>query len=140
MLRELGIGMTAYGVLSRGLISGHWDKDQGKAKGDFRAYSRASRATMSSRTCVLVEALRAIAEAKGVSVAQIAIAWVAAQGDDIVPLVGARTRARLAESLGALDVTLSADDLAALERAVPKDAAAGARYAEAQMAHLDSER
>ena len=140
VLRELGIGMTAYGVLSRGLISGHWSKDQGKAGGDFRAFSPRFQGDNVDRNLALVEALRAIAAAKGVSVAQIAIAWVAAQGDDIVPLVGARTRSRLAESLGALDVTLSADDLAAIERAVPRDAAAGTRYAEAQMAHLDSER
>ena len=140
VLRELGIGMTAYGVLSRGLISGHWNKDQGQAGGDFRAHSPRFQGDNVDRNLALVEALRTIADAKGVSVAQIAIAWVAAQGDDIVPLVGARTRSRLAESLGALDVTLSADDLAAIERAVPRDAAAGARYAEAQMAHLDSER
>jgi aryl-alcohol dehydrogenase-like predicted oxidoreductase len=140
VLRELGIGMTAYGVLSRGLISGHWDKDQGKAGGDFRAHSPRFQDDNVDRNLALVEALRTIAEAKGVSVAQIAIAWVAAQGDDIVPLVGARTRSRLAESLGSQEVTLSADDLAAFERAGPRDAAAGARYAEAQMAHLDSER
>jgi len=140
VLRELGIGMTAYGVLSRGLISGHWDKDQGKGAGDFRAGGPRFQGENVDKNLALVEALRKIAQAKGVSVAQIAIAWVAAQGDDIVPLVGARTRARLSESLGALDVTLSAGDLAAIERAVPKDAAAGARYAEAQMAHLDSER
>jgi aryl-alcohol dehydrogenase-like predicted oxidoreductase len=139
VLRELGIGMTAYGVLSRGLISGHWDKDQGKAKGDFRAHSPRFQDGNVDKNLALVEALRAVAEAKGVSVAQIAIAWVAAQGDDIVPLVGARTRARLSESLGALDVTLSAADLAAIEQAAPKGAAAGTRYAEAQMAHLDSE-
>lgn len=139
VLRELGIGMTAYGVLSRGLISGHWDKGQGKAKGDFRAGGPRFQGENVDKNLALVEALRKIADAKGVSVAQIAIAWVAAQGDDIVPLVGARTRARLSESLGALDVTLSAGDLAAIEQAVPKDAAAGTRYAEAQMAHLDSE-
>lgn len=139
VLRELGIGMTAYGVLSRGLISGHWDKDQGKAKGDFRAGGPRFQGENVDKNLALVEALRKIADAKGVSVAQIAIAWVAAQGDDIVPLVGARTRQRLSELLGALDVTLSAGDLAAIEQAVPKDAAAGTRYAEAQMAHLDSE-
>ena len=139
VLRELGIGMTAYGVLSRGLISGHWDKSQGAGQGDFRAHSPRFQGDNVDKNLALVEALRAVAEAKGVSVAQIAIAWVAAQGDDIVPLVGARTRARLSESLGALDVTLSADDLAAIERAAPKGAAAGPRYAEAQMAHLDSE-
>jgi len=139
VLRELGIGMTAYGVLSRGLISGHWDKDQGKAQGDFRAYSPRFQGDNVDKNLALVEALRGIAQAKDVSVAQVAIAWVAAQGDDIVPLVGARTRARLAESLGSLDVSLSGEDLGAIERAVPKDAAAGPRYAEAQMAHLDSE-
>ncbi len=139
VLRELGIGMTAYGVLSRGLISGHWDKDQGKAQGDFRAYSPRFQGENVDKNLALVEALRAIAEAKGVSVAQIAIAWVAAQGDEIVPLIGARTRARLAESLGSLDVDLTGEDLDTIARAVPKDAAAGTRYAEAQMAHLDSE-
>jgi aryl-alcohol dehydrogenase-like predicted oxidoreductase len=81
-----------------------------------------------------------IGEAKGASVAQIAIAWVAAQGTDIVPLIGARRRDRLTESLGALEVTLSADDLARIERAVPKDSAVGARYPAAAMAQLDSER
>ncbi|MBC7667869.1 MAG: aldo/keto reductase [Gemmatimonadaceae bacterium] len=139
VLRELGIGMTAYGVLSRGLISGHWNRELGQAPGDFRSHSPRFQGDNVDRNLALVEALRTIAAAKGVSVAQIAIAWVAAQGDDIVPLVGARTRARLAESLGSLDVILSADDLAAIEHAVPKDAAAGTRYAEAQMAHLDSE-
>jgi len=87
-----------------------------------------------------VEALRQVAAARGVSVAQAAIAWVAARGDDIVPLVGARRRDRLAEALGALDVRLGPEDLAAIERAVPKGAAAGARYPEAAMAALDSER
>ncbi|KRA56279.1 aldo/keto reductase [Caulobacter sp. Root655] len=140
VLRELGIGMTAYGVLSRGLISGHWDRNQGQEKGDFRAFSPRFQGDNVDRNLALVEALRTIAEAKGASIAQIAIAWVAAQGDDIIPLVGARTRTRLTESLGALHVALSADDLAAIERAVPRDAAAGTRYAEAQMAHLDSER
>jgi aryl-alcohol dehydrogenase-like predicted oxidoreductase len=141
VLRELGIGMTAYGVLSRGLISGHFAKGAAKAEaGDFRAFSPRFQGDNLDRNLALVEALRAVAEAKGVSVAQVAIAWVAAQGEDIVPLVGARTRPRLAESLGALDVALSAEDLAAVERAVPKGAAAGPRYAEAQMAHLDSER
>ncbi|MDB5455326.1 MAG: aldo/keto reductase, partial [Caulobacter sp.] len=99
-LRELGIGMTAYGVLSRGLISGHWTKDAAKAQaGDFRAFSPRFQGDNVDKNLALVEALRALAAAKGVSVAQIAIAWVAAQGDDIVPLVGARTRERLAESL-----------------------------------------
>ena len=137
--RELGIGITAYGVLSRGLISGHWRKGQAQA-GDFRAHSPRFQDGNLDRNLGLVEALRAVAEAKGVSVAQIAIAWVAARGDDIVPLVGARRRDRLDEALGALEVSLTDEDMAAIERAVPKDAAAGDRYAPAQMAHLDSER
>jgi aryl-alcohol dehydrogenase-like predicted oxidoreductase len=136
--RELGIGITAYGVLSRGLISGHWQKSAAGA-GDFRAFSPRFQGENVDHNLALVEALRAVAERKGVTVAQIAIAWVAAQGDDILPLVGARRRDRLAEALGAQEVVLSADDLAAIERAVPKGAAAGDRYAAAQMAHLDSE-
>ncbi|MGF7177174.1 aldo/keto reductase [Azospirillum doebereinerae] len=138
--RELGIGITAYGVLSRGLLGGHWTKDQGKAAGDFRGHSPRFQGGNLDRNLELVEALRAVAEAKGASVAQIAIGWALSRGSDIVPLVGARRRDRLAESLGALDLDLSADDLAAIERAVPPGAAAGDRYAAPQMAMLDSER
>jgi aryl-alcohol dehydrogenase-like predicted oxidoreductase len=137
--RELGIGITAYGVLSRGLISGHWSKESA-SKGDFRAMSPRFQGENVDHNLTLVEALREVAQAKGVSVAQIAIAWVAAQGSDILPLIGARTRERLTEALGAVDVQLTANDLAAIEQAVPKDAAAGERYAAAQMAHLDSEK
>jgi aryl-alcohol dehydrogenase-like predicted oxidoreductase len=137
--RELGIGITAYGVLSRGLISGHWRKDSTGA-GDFRAHSPRFQGANADANLALVEALRKVAAAKGVSVAQIAIAWVAQQGDDIIPLVGARRRDQLAEALGSLEVRLSADDLAAIERAVPKDAAAGERYPSAAMAALDSEK
>jgi len=137
--RELGIGVTAYGVLSRGLISGHWRKDAAGA-GDFRAHSPRFQGENADRNLALVDRLRAIAEVKGVSVAQVAIAWVAAQGRDIVPLVGARRRDRLDEALGALKVRLTDADLAAIAHAVPKGAAAGERYAAVQMAHLDSER
>ncbi|GAA3059409.1 aldo/keto reductase [Streptomyces roseofulvus] len=137
--RELGIGVTAYGVLSRGLISGHFTRDRALAPGDFRGMSPRFQGENLHRNLDLVDRLRAVADGKGVSVAQTAIAWALAQGDDIVPLVGARTRARLAEALGALDLTLDAADLAAIEEAVPAGAAAGARYPAAQMAHLDSE-
>lgn len=139
-LRELGIGVTAYGVLSRGLISGHFTRDRQLAANDFRAMSPRFQGANLDHNLQLVDALRKIAEQKGVSVAQTAIAWVLAQGEDIVPLVGARTRQRLDEALGATDVTLDADDLAAVERAVPPGAASGDRYPAAQMAHLDSER
>ena len=140
--RELGIGITAYGVLSRGLISGHWTKDRDTV--DFRARAPRFQGANLDANLALVEKLRAIAERMGVSVAQVAIAWVYAQATarkaSIVPIIGARRRERLAESLGALKVSLSADDVAEIERAIPPDAAAGARYAEAQLAHMDSER
>src|ERR1700737_1866161 len=127
--RQLGIGITAYGVLSRGLISGHWSAQRSEQGRDFRS--------MSPR---LVERLRDIANRKGCSVGQLAIAWVLAQGGDIVPLVGARRRERLAESLGAPDVILTGEELAEIARAIPRDAAAGSRYPAAQMATLDSEK
>jgi aryl-alcohol dehydrogenase-like predicted oxidoreductase len=132
--RELGIAVTAYGVLSRGLISGHWTATAGP--GDFRAMSPRFQPGQVEHNLALVEALKAVAEAKGASVAQIAIAWVAAQGADIIPVIGARRRDRLTEALGALDVALTPDDLAAIERAVPKGSAAGDRYPAQQMAHL----
>ncbi len=137
--RALGIGITAYGVLSRGLISGHWRKDAAGA-GDFRIHGPRFQGENADRNLALVEKLRQVAKSKGVSVAQLAIAWVAAQGKDIVPVVGARRRDRLAEALGALALRLAPSDLAAIEEAVPKGAAAGERYAPAQMAQLDSER
>ncbi len=138
--RELGIGITAYGVLSRGLISGHWSKERALIAGDFRNFSPRFTSENLDHNLKLVEALRAIAEAKGATVAQVAIGWVLSQGDDIVPLIGARRRDRLTEALGALDLTLTPDDLAQIEQAIPADAIAGLRYSEQQMAHLDSER
>ncbi len=134
--RELGISLTAYGVLSRGLISGHFTPDRELSARDFRAHSPRFQGDNLRHNLDLVEALREVAAAKGVSVAQIAIAWVLSRGEDIVPLIGARTRERLTESLGALDVTLDAADLAAIERAVPEGSAAGDRYPAPQMAHL----
>lgn len=137
--RELGISITAYGVLSRGLISGHWQKGLAAA-GDFRAYSPRFQDGNIEQNLALVEKLREIAEAKSVSVAQIAIAWVAAKGKDIVPIIGARRRDRLTEALGSRAVDLSADDFEAIERAVPKGAAAGGRYPEQMLQHMDSEK
>jgi aryl-alcohol dehydrogenase-like predicted oxidoreductase len=138
--RELGISITAYGVLSRGLLGGHWKRGRELAADDFRSRSPRFSGDNLDRNLELVEALRTVADRKGVSVAQAAIAWVLAQGTDIVPLVGARTRERLAEALGALEVSFDAADLAEIERAVPAGAAAGDRYPAAQMGHLDSER
>ncbi|NRR32687.1 aldo/keto reductase [Oxalobacteraceae bacterium] len=142
--RELGIGITAYGVLSRGLISGHWNTRRA-GEADFRGqYSPRFQGDNLRHNLALVEQLRAVAAGLGVSVAQVAIAWVLAQGiaqgADIVPLVGARTRVRLEEALGATRFSLSPADLARLAEAVPADAAAGARYNAHAAAALDSER
>ncbi|MES2901982.1 MAG: aldo/keto reductase [Pseudomonadota bacterium] len=137
--RELGVGITAYGVLSRGLISGHWSKARA-GEADFRGlFSPRFQGANLDSNLALVERVRTIAAEMGVSVAQVAIAWVMAQGADIVPLVGARRRDRLEEALGAAQLVLSAQDLARLEAAVPKESAAGPRYNDYLMAHLDSE-
>ena len=140
--RELGIGVTAYGVLSRGLLSGHWSKEREASLSphDFRASAPRFTGENLNRNLALVETLRGVADEKGASVAQLAIAWVLTRGADVVPLVGARTRERLAESLGALEVELTVDDLRRIEEAVPGDAVAGTRYHVEQMAILDSER
>src|SRR4051794_25902499 len=131
--RELGIGITAYGVLSRGLLSGHWSRDREVARTDFRARSPRFQGENLEHNLQLVEALREVAEENGASVAQVAIAWVLGRGEDIVPLVGARTRERLTEALGALDLDIDADR-------IELGAAAGTRYDERQMQMLDSER
>jgi aryl-alcohol dehydrogenase-like predicted oxidoreductase len=138
--RELGIAVTAYGVLSRGLISGHWSSERRLSPGDFRSRAPRFQGSNLAQNLALVERLRAVADERGASVAQIAIAWVLAQGHDIVPLIGARTRERLSEALGALELRLSDGELWAIGEAIPAGAAAGDRYPEAQMGQLDSER
>jgi aryl-alcohol dehydrogenase-like predicted oxidoreductase len=138
--RELGIAITAYGVLSRGLIGGHFSAERGFAAADFRAHSPRFQGENLEHNLGLVEQLRTIAEERGATVAQIAIAWVLSRGEDVVPLIGARRRDRLSEALGALELTLGDEDLARIEAAVPPDAARGDRYPAAQMGQLDSER
>ena len=134
--RELGIAITAYGVLSRGLISGHWTPHRGFEGQDFRAHSPRFAAAALEHNLTLVDAIRAVADDTGSTVAQVAIAWALARGEDVVPLVGARRRDRLDEALGALELTLSEDQLEQLDGLE----AAGTRYPEQQMAMLDSER
>ena len=137
--RELGIGITAYGVLARGLISGHWSKDRTSAQ-DFRQMTPRFQGSNLDTNLTLVDQLRAIADEIGASPAQVAIAWVTAQGNDIVPLVGARRRERLTEALGALELTLTSAQLATLAKTFPPGVGAGARYPEAQLVHMDSEK
>ncbi|MEH2254619.1 aldo/keto reductase [Nostoc sp.] len=139
-VRELGIAVTAYGVLSRGLLSGHWSKERSEQAQDPRGHLPRFSGENLDRNLLLVEALRLIAQEHSATVAQVAIAWVLSRGNDIVPLIGARRRDRLNEALGALDLHLGEDDLARIEVAVPLDAVAGDRYAPEQMAMLNSEK
>jgi aryl-alcohol dehydrogenase-like predicted oxidoreductase len=138
--RELGIGITAYGVLSRGLLSGRWSKERTTGPGDIRSHLPRFGADGLVQNLALVEALRAVAQEKGLTVARAAVAWVLSRGTDIVPLIGARSRGQLDEALGVLDAHVTPDDLAAIEGAAPASAVAGDRYPAVQMAHLDSER
>jgi pyridoxine 4-dehydrogenase len=135
--RELGIGVTAYGVLSRGLLSGHWSKDR-QAR-DFRGILPRFRGENLDANLALVEALRTFAAARGATVAQVAIAWVLSRGPHIVPLVGARRLDQLSEALRACDLALTPQDLATIGQAVPAHKVAGTRYHEAGMRGLDSE-
>jgi aryl-alcohol dehydrogenase-like predicted oxidoreductase len=134
VLAELGIGVTAYGVLSRGLLSGSMPASQGDLRARLPRFTAENRARNQS----LIDTLNKLAQEKGASASQLAIAWVLAKGTTIVPLIGARTRAQLAESLGALRLVLTAEDMRRIENTVPP--AAGTRYDEHQMRTLDSER
>ena len=135
-LRELGIAVTAYGVLSRGLLSG----SRPAVQGDFRAHLPRFTGENYQQNRQLIEALAAVAAGKGVTAVQLALAWVRSKGADIVPVMGARTRSQLAESLAALDVELSREEIARLEEAVDASRVAGTRYDGSQMKILDSER
>jgi len=138
--RELGIAITAYGVLSRGLISGHYRAHADPQSGDVRGRMPRFQGENLRHNLALVDELRTVADAKGASVVQIAFAWALSRGEDVVPLIGARRRDQLQEALGALELVPSDADLERIEQAVPADAAAGERYGAPQMADLDSER
>ena len=135
--RELGIAITAYGVLSRGLIGA---PKQQFTSGDSRTAWPRFQGDNLDRNLELVAGLESVAARHGITVAQLAIAWVAAQGSDVVPLIGMRKVSRLQPAIDALAVTLSADDLADIEHVLPPGAASGSRYPQPLMASLDSER
>jgi aryl-alcohol dehydrogenase-like predicted oxidoreductase len=135
-VRELGISVTAYGVLSRGLLAG----SRPAAPTDMRAHFPRFQGENLQRNLKLVDALRGIAAAKNATPSQVAIAWVLSRGADIIPLIGARRREQLRDSLAALDLKLTSEELARLESAIPADAVAGTRYGEEQMGLLDSEK
>jgi aryl-alcohol dehydrogenase-like predicted oxidoreductase len=138
-LRELGIAVTAYGVLGRGLLGGLKASDFSKP-GDFRSHTPRFQGENLANNLTLAQQLETLAAGKGVSSAQLAIAWALTRGEDIIPLVGTKSRKRLAEAIQATEVTLSKADLAQIEAAVPASAVAGTRYDARQMQMLDSER
>jgi aryl-alcohol dehydrogenase-like predicted oxidoreductase len=136
VLAELGLGVTAYGVLSRGLLSGSVPKDPG----DFRAHLPRFAGAAGEHNRKLVAALGELSQARGVTASQLAIAWALSKGENIVPVLGARTRKQLDEALSALSLRLSPEDAARLEALVAESGVQGDRYQAAQMQHLDSER
>ncbi|WP_346773362.1 aldo/keto reductase [Bacillus sp. FJAT-42376] len=137
-LRELGISLSAYGVLSRGLLSGKWSKDRQGAP-DFRSFAPRFMGENLDKNLALVEKLRKIAEEKQANVAQLAIAWVLSKGEDVMPLIGARKRSQLQDAFGALNLKLTEAELAGIEEAVPAEDVAGTRYAAEQMGTLGVE-
>ncbi|MEM7056081.1 MAG: aldo/keto reductase [Pseudomonadota bacterium] len=138
--RELGIGVTAYGVLSRGLLSGHIGADTLDGRREFRTMAPRFSGDNLTKNLSLTEALSQLAKAHGCTTAQLAIAWVLKRGRDVVPLIGARRQDQLSETLGALKINLSGEEIAKIEAAVPAEAVAGARYDDNGMQMLDSER
>ncbi len=138
--RELGIPITAYGILSRGLLSESFDPSRPPEPGDIRGRFPRMTGENAERNLELVGRLRSVAAARGASVQQGAFAWVRSRGEDIVPLIGARRRDQLEQALAGLALTLTESELEEIERAVPEGSVAGTRYGQAQMADLDSER
>ena len=136
VLEELGIAATTYGALSRGLLSG----SRVSAAGDIRTRFPRFHGGNLERNQEIVDRLKEIAQSKGITPVQLAVAWVLAKGGSIVPVIGARTRAQLTESLAALEVKLTPEDIATIEAAVPAGAVAGTRYDNHQMSVLDSEK
>ncbi len=137
-IRELGIGLVPYSPLGRGLLTGAITDESALEENDSRrtAYFPRFQGDALRQNLALVDAIRALAERKGCTPGQLALAWVLAQGDDVVPIPGTKRVKYLEENVGAAAVSLEADDLAELDLAVPRDAVAGARYGD--MSHIDS--
>jgi aryl-alcohol dehydrogenase-like predicted oxidoreductase len=139
-LRALGISLAAYGVFSRGLLTGHAPSRESAARGDIRAHFPRFQGENLARNQEWIARLRQMAEKKGITIAQLAAAWVLSRGTDVIPLVGARRRDQLSDALKSLEISFSPDELAALDHAVPLESVAGDRYGPEQMLALDSER
>lgn len=135
--RELGIGFVAYSPLGRGFLTGQITRFEDLAADDYRRFSPRFQGENFARNLALVDRIRAMAAAKGCSPSQLALAWVLTRGDDVVTIPGTKRRAYLDENLAALDVTLTAADLAEIDRIAPRGAAAGTRYPEAMMSFVN---
>jgi aryl-alcohol dehydrogenase-like predicted oxidoreductase len=133
LCRELGIGFVAYSPLGRGFLTGQIRRPEDLAEDDFRRHNPRFQGENFQKNLDLVARVEQMAKDKGVTAAQLALAWVLHQGDDIVPIPGTRKVSRLKENLGALDVALTAEELAHLAELMPMGVAAGTRYPEAGM-------
>jgi aryl-alcohol dehydrogenase-like predicted oxidoreductase len=134
--RRLGIALVAYSPLGRGFLTGAITSPDDFEEGDFRRNNPRFQGENFARNLALVKQVQTLAAEKGCTPAQLALAWVLAQGQDIVPIPGTRRRSRLDENIGALDVELSQEELASIDRIFPPQAVAGARYAPAGMTHI----
>jgi aryl-alcohol dehydrogenase-like predicted oxidoreductase len=135
-VRELGIGFVAYSPLGRGFLSGRWSAPEELPQDDFRRHNPRFQGENFARNLAIVERVRALAEAKDATPAQLALAWVMARGDDVVPIPGTKRVAYLEENIAASAIELTAEDLLALDEAAPIGAAAGERYPD--MSHIDA--
>src|SRR5277367_3818407 len=136
-VRELGIGFVAYSPLGRGFLTGQFKRPEDIPEGDFRRFNPRFQGDNFYRNLDLVGHIEALAKAKGATPAQIALAWVMAQGQDIVPIFGAKKRSRIDENLKAVDVTLTPAELAEIDRVLPRGSTSGLRYAEQHMAAVN---
>jgi aryl-alcohol dehydrogenase-like predicted oxidoreductase len=136
-LRELGIGMVAYSPLARGFTSGQFVDPGQFGEADFRRHNPRFQGENFAANLALVKRLAALAETKGISPTQLALAWVLAQGDDVVPIPGTKRRIYLEQNVRALEIELTPEDLATIEEAVPRGSVAGDRYAAEQMSRIN---
>jgi aryl-alcohol dehydrogenase-like predicted oxidoreductase len=136
-VRELGIGFVAYSPLGRGFLTGEFKRPEDIPEGDFRRFSPRFQGDNFYKNLDLVGHIDALARAKGATPAQIALAWVMAQGEDIVPIFGAKKRSRVEENLNAIDITLTPAELEQIDRVLPKGSTIGTRYPEQHMSALN---
>jgi aryl-alcohol dehydrogenase-like predicted oxidoreductase len=128
LVRELGIGFVPYSPLGRGFLTGQFRTPEDIPEGDFRRHNPRFQGENFTRNLQLVDRVKELADEKGCTPAQLALAWLLAQGDDVAPIPGTKRRARLEENLGAAEVQLTTDDLARLDELAPVGVTAGDRY------------